>query len=48
MDIAMMVLTGGKERSDQEYGKLLEYAGFRLNGVFPVPGEFHIIEALPV
>ena len=48
MDIAMMVLTGGKERSDQEYGKLLDRAGFRLNGAFPVPGEFHIIEALPV
>jgi O-methyltransferase domain len=46
-DIAMMVLTGGKERSVPEYRELLGRAGFRLNKVVPVPGDIHIIEALP-
>jgi hypothetical protein len=48
MDIAMMVLTGGKERDVDEYRELLSRAGFRLNQVFPVPGDFSVIEALPL
>jgi hypothetical protein len=48
MDIAMMVLTGGRERDVEEYRELLSRAGFRLNRVFPVPGDFSVIEALPV
>jgi hypothetical protein len=48
MDIAMMVLTGGKERSVEEHRELLARAGFRLRQVFPVPGDFSIIEAIPV
>jgi SAM-dependent methyltransferase len=48
MDIAMMVLTGGKERSVAEHRELLASAGFRLRQVFPVPGDFSIIEAIPV
>jgi hypothetical protein len=42
------VLTGGKERSVDEYRELLARAGFRLNRVFPVPGDFSVIEALPM
>jgi SAM-dependent methyltransferase len=48
MDIAMMILTGGKERSVEEHRALLAAAGFHLKQVFPVPGEFSIIEAVPV
>jgi len=48
MDIAMMVLTGGKERSVDEYRELLGAAGFRLTKTVAVPGDFSIIEALPV
>jgi SAM-dependent methyltransferase len=48
VDVAMLVLTGGKERSVDEYRELLARAGFRLNRVFPVPGDFSVIEALPV
>lgn len=48
MDIAMMVLTGGKERSIDEYRELLANAGFRLNRVVPVPRDFSIIEAVPI
>jgi O-methyltransferase domain len=48
MDIAMMVLTGGKERSVEEHRELLASAGFRLTKAVPVPGDFSIIEAVPV
>jgi hypothetical protein len=47
-DIAMMVLTGGMERTVEGYRALLAGAGFRLNKVFPVPGDFSVIESLPV
>ena len=47
-DVAMMVLTGGKERTIEEYRALLAGAGFRLSTVFPVDGEFNIIESLPI
>lgn len=47
VDIAMLVLTGGRERTTEEHRVLLAKAGFRLNRVFPVPGDFNIIEALP-
>ena len=46
-DIAMMVSTGGRERDIDEYRELLAGAHFVLNRVFPVPGDFSIIEALP-
>lgn len=48
IDVAMLVLTGGKERTAQQHGELLARAGFRLNQVFTVPGDFSVIEALPV
>jgi hypothetical protein len=48
MDVAMMVLTGGKERSVNEYRELLASTGFCLTKAVPVPGDFSIIEAVPV
>jgi hypothetical protein len=48
MDVAMMVLTGGKERSVEEHRDLLAGAGFHLKQVVPVPGDFSLIEAIPV
>jgi hypothetical protein len=48
MDIAMLVLTGGRERDFDEHGELLSRSGFKLNRVFPIPGGFSVIEALPV
>jgi hypothetical protein len=47
-DVAMMVLTGGRERTIEEYRALLAGAGFRLSRVFPVDGDFSIIESLPI
>ena len=47
-DIAMMVFTGGQERGIDEHRALLASARFSLSRVFHVPGDFTIIEALPV
>jgi O-methyltransferase domain/Dimerisation domain len=38
-DINMLAVTGGKERSEREWGTLLEAAGFILTGVYPVGGD---------
>jgi len=46
-DVVMLVMTGGKERTAEEYRRLLAGAGFRINEVIPTPSEFSIIEALP-
>jgi hypothetical protein len=35
-DLNMLAVTGGKERSEREWKKLLEAAGFTLSGVYPV------------
>jgi O-methyltransferase domain/Dimerisation domain len=46
-DLNMLAVTGGKERSEQEWSSLLEAAGFRLTGVYPVGGDVSIVEARP-
>ncbi len=46
-DLVMLVLTGGKERTIEEYRELLAKGSFRLNKVVPTAGEFVIIEAIP-
>jgi hypothetical protein len=47
IDIAMLSLTGGRERTEPEYATLLSSAGFRLNRVIPVNAQFCVIEAFP-
>jgi hypothetical protein len=37
LDMAMLVLVGGQERSESEYAILLEKAGFKLARVAPSP-----------
>jgi hypothetical protein len=46
-DVTMMVLTGGKERTIEEYRTLLGGVGFRLNRVIPT-GAVNLIEVLPI
>jgi hypothetical protein len=46
-DVVMMLMTGGKERTVEEYRHLLGRAGFSLNQVIPTSSDLHIIEALP-
>ena len=48
VDVTMMVLTGGRERTVPEFSSLLASAGFRLNEVVKTPSEFNVMEALPV
>jgi hypothetical protein len=42
----MLLMTGGKERTVEEYRRLLGRAGFRLNQVIPTSLDLSIIEAL--
>jgi O-methyltransferase domain len=48
LDISMMVLTGGRERTVQQYRDLLSDAGFQLSRVIPVSDGFCIMEAVPI
>jgi len=48
VDVTMMVLTGGRERTIPEYSSLLHSAGFRLNDVVKTASDFNVLEALPV
>jgi hypothetical protein len=46
-DVVMMLMTGGKERTVEEYRHLLGRAGFILNQVISTLSGLNIIEALP-
>jgi hypothetical protein len=45
-DINMLVITGGQERTNAEYGRLLEAAGLRLGKIEPVTFPYGVIEGL--
>lgn len=47
-DLTMLAITGGRERTMQEHGALLEATGFRLERVIPTEGPQSIIEARPL
>jgi hypothetical protein len=47
LDLEMLVLAGGQERSESEYHDLLDSAGFRLCGIVPTRTNSSIIEAAP-
>jgi hypothetical protein len=40
-------MTGGAERTEQEYRRLLANAGFRLDRVIGTKSPFSVIEAVP-
>ena len=46
MDLNMLVMTGGCERTEAEYQTLLEAAGFRLVGIIPTQSEMRVIEGI--
>jgi ubiquinone/menaquinone biosynthesis C-methylase UbiE len=48
MDINMLVMTGGRERTRAEYASLLQAAGFALERVRDTPLEAAVLEARPV
>ena len=48
LDIVMLLLTGGEERTEDEYAELLARAGFRLERVVPTRSPVSVLEAVPV
>ena len=48
LDIIMLAVPGGQERTEPEYRVLLDKAGFRLTQVVPTASAVSIVEAVPV
>jgi len=48
LDISMLVLTGGRERTAGQYAKLLAAAGLKLTGISATGSSHSLIEAVPV
>ena len=46
-DMFMLVITGGMERTEQQFSELLRRAGFRLTRVVPTESAVSVIEAVP-
>ncbi|HKP88140.1 MAG TPA: methyltransferase [Blastocatellia bacterium] len=44
IDLNMLVMTGGRERTEAEYRNLLQAAGFELTRIVPTPTPFSVIE----
>lgn len=47
LDLAMLALVGGQERTAEEYAELLATAGFRLERVVPTRSPVGVVEAVP-
>ncbi len=48
LDIIMLAVTGGRERTSEEYERLLSNAGFKLESVVPTSSTYFIVEATAV
>jgi hypothetical protein len=46
-DITMLVVTGGRERTADEFGAILESGGFALSRVVPTQSPVSVVEAVP-
>ena len=46
IDLNMLVMTGGRERTEEEFRQLYETAGFRLTRVVPTESPFSVIEGV--
>lgn len=44
LDLLMLVMEGGKERTEEEYKRLLEPSAFRLTRVIPTKSPYSVIE----
>ena len=47
-DINMMVLTGGRERTEKEFRSLLASAGFNLDRIIPTESDHSVLECVPL
>jgi hypothetical protein len=45
LDVIMLTLTGGRERTVAQLSNLFDHAGFALTGVIDTPSSMHIVEA---
>jgi hypothetical protein len=43
----MMLIVGGRERTEEQYRQLLQQAGLKLNRIIPTAHEISIVEAVP-
>ena len=48
IDLNMLVMTGGRERTEEEYRTLLEAGGFKITRVISTDSPMSIIEAVPL
>lgn len=48
LDMVMLMVPGGRERTEAEYAALLEKAGLRLTGVTPTASAVSVVEAMAV
>lgn len=48
LDVIMLAVTGGRERTPSEYEALLSRAGFRLERIVTTPSQYSIIEAAAI
>lgn len=48
IDLNMLVMTGGRERTAEEYRKLYEASGFRVNRIVPTESPFSVVEGVKV
>lgn len=46
-DLHMLVMLGGRERTPDDFERLLAAAGFRLADVIPTGSPYNIVEAVP-
>ena len=46
LDMVMLVLVGGQERTEADYANLLDKAGFRLNRVVETHSPVSVVEAV--
>lgn len=46
LDLQMLCMETGKERTEEEYRKLLEASGFRLNRIIPTNSPYSVIEGV--
>jgi len=47
MDINMLILTGGRERTETEFAEIFDMAGLRLEAVHPTHCPLSVVEAVP-
>jgi hypothetical protein len=46
LDLAMLAIPGGEERTENEYRRLYAAAGFRLTRIVPTTAEVSVIEGV--